>query len=78
MSDAAMSDAEGGVDRGGASTMSGVETGAGAGAGASVDSNFWEVSEPRLALSSLELAFAKVGTGEGARTPARGATCSGG
>lgn len=65
MSDAAMSDAEGGVDdRGGASTMSGVETGAGAGAGASVDSNFWEVSEPRLALSSLELAFARVGTGE--------------
>ena len=67
MSDAAMSDAEGGVDRGGASTMSGVETGAGAGAGASVDSNFWEVSEPRLALSSLELAFARVGTGEAGR-----------
>ena len=70
MSDAAMSDAAGGGDRGGASAMSGVATGGsgtdatGGGASApAVDSNFWEVSEPELALRSLELAFARVGTG---------------
>ena len=69
-SDAAMSDAAGGGDRGGASAMSGVATdGSGTdatGGGASapaVDSNFWEVSEPELALRSLELAFTRVGTG---------------
>lgn len=75
VADAAMSDAEGGADRGGACAMSGVATG---GSGTDVDapavnSNFWEVSEPRLALSSLELAFAKVGTGE-----ASGGTHAGG